>query len=364
MTVKSSIVAQFNITYTQFINPRGELTQPLPAPYHEPETLIQLYEYLVLNRVFDAKVVALQRTGRMGTYPSSLGQEAVGVGVGQAMAKEDVLIPYYRDHGAQLLRGVSMEETLLFWGGDERGCDFAQAREDFPWCIPIGSQSLHAAGVATAIKLRKQQRCAVLLVGDGGTSEGDFYETLNLAGVWQLPLLTVINNNQWAISVPLKEQTHCQTLAQKGIAAGVKGEQVDGDDVVAVAHAVRNALNNIRAGLGPYIIEAITYRMSDHTTADDARRYRTETETTLKKEHDPIFRLRTYLAAQKWWDEEKEKALYARVKKEVDAAAHTYETTPPQPASAIFDYLYARWPEPLTEQRDAFLAVHQGATHA
>ncbi len=356
MSLQSSIVAEFAITYMRFLDADGQLTQDLPESLNNPELLRKLYEYMVLNRTFDAKAVALQRTGKMGTYPSSGGQEAIGVGVGAAMQQGDVLVPYYRDHGAHLVRGGKIEEIYLLWGGDERGSDFATLKQDFPVAVPIASQCLHAVGVAKAIQYRKQTRAVVTFIGDGGTSKGDFYEAINLAGVCKLPVLFVINNNQWAISVPLSEQTRCQTLAQKGIAAGVPGEQIDGNDVLAVYEATRNALKKIRAGVGPYIIEALTYRMCDHTTADDAKRYQPSEDVETYKKEDPILRLRTYLASQKLWDEEQEKALYAQVKQTVSQAVHAYESIPPQPPTAMFDYLYATLPHDLIEQRDVLLA--------
>lgn len=356
MNIQSSRVAEFAITYSRFLDAQGQLTQALPESLNNPELLRKLYEYMVLNRTFDTKAVALQRTGRMGTYPSSSGQEAIGVGVGNAMQKGDVLVPYYRDHGAHLIRGGKIEEIYLLWGGDERGSDFAELKEDLPVSVPIASQCLHAVGVAKAIQYRKQSRAVVTFIGDGGTSEGDFYEAINLAGAWKLPVLFVINNNYWAISVPLSEQTVCKTLAQKGIAAGITAEQVDGNDVLAVQYATENALKRIREGQGPHLIEALTYRMCDHTTADDAKRYQPPEEVEAHKKEDPILRLRNYLASQNLWDEEQEKALYARVKQTVEQAVHNYESIPPQAPTAIFDYLYAKLPHDLIEQRDILLA--------
>ena len=291
-------VATFTINYQQFIKPNGELAQPLPAFAQDPQHLLKLYKTMLFTRLFNTKAIALQRTGRLGTFPSVEGEEAIGVGIGSAMAPEDVFCPYYREYGTQLLRGVTPEEILLYWGGDERGSDFKNSH-DFPFCVPIGSQILHAAGAAFAMQLRKQPYCAVAGIGDGGTSEGDFYEAINVAGVWKLPLVVVISNNQWAISVPLHKQTAAKTLAQKAIAAGFEGLQVDGDDVIAVEDAVRTALAKARRGEGPTLIEAVTYRMGDHTTADDAKRYRDALEVASHEHEDPLNRLRTYLIAQK-----------------------------------------------------------------
>jgi pyruvate dehydrogenase E1 component alpha subunit len=211
---------QFHIGYTQYLGPDGDPAQPLPAFAQDPMALIPLYRAMVLTQAFDTKAVALQRTGKLGTFASSVGQEAIGVGVASAMEPDDVLFPSYRDHAAQLLRGVTMTEGLLYWGGDERGSDFSVPRHDFPNCVPIGTQVCHAAGEAYAFLLRHEPRVAVAIFGDGGTSKGDFYEAMNMAGVWQAPLVLVVNNNQWAISVPRSRQSAAQTLAQKSDRCG------------------------------------------------------------------------------------------------------------------------------------------------
>jgi len=260
-------IASFSVTYSSYLGPEGRLTDRLPDCFDNCADLLPLYRNMVLTRLFDAKCVALQRTGRLGTYASCLGQEAIGAGVGHALRQDDVLLPTYREHGAQLLRGATVEELLLYWGGDERGSDFSGPREDFPVCIPIATQCTHAAGVATAFKVRKQARAAVVMCGDGATSKGDFYEAVNLAGVWSLPLVIVVSNNQWAISVPRSKQSGAETLAQKAIAGGVAGEQVDGNDVIAVRNAVGQALDRARGGEGATLIECLTYRLGDHTTA-------------------------------------------------------------------------------------------------
>ena len=257
-----------------------------------PSLLVALYRAMVLLRIFDRKAVALQRTGRLGTYAVSLGQEAVSVGMASAMREEDVLLPSYRDNGALIWRGVKLEEILLFWGGDERGNHFSGPVQDFPFCVPVGSQAPHAAGVAYAFKLRKEPRVAVCMFGDGATSKGDVYEAMNFAGVHKLPVVFVATNNQWAISVPLRLQTGSETLAQKAIAAGFIGEQVDGNDVVAVRAAAEEAIAAARDGQGPRFIEAVTYRLGDHTTSDDASRYRSAEEVQARWKEEPIARLR------------------------------------------------------------------------
>ncbi|MFQ5939927.1 MAG: pyruvate dehydrogenase (acetyl-transferring) E1 component subunit alpha, partial [Alphaproteobacteria bacterium] len=353
-------VSTFEVCFTRFMDADGGLCGPLPDFAQVPETLVGLYRDMVLTRAFDAKAIALQRTGRLGTYASSLGQEAVAVGIGAAMAPEDVLLSAFREQGAQLRRGITMVEVLRYWGGDERGSDFAGPREDFPICVPVGTHAPHAVGVALAFKLRKEPRVAVCALGDGATSKGDVYEAMNLAGVWRLPVAFVVNNNGWAISVPRDRQTACETLAQKAIAAGFPGEQVDGNDVIAVYHAVGEALARARAGEGPSLVEAITYRLGDHTTVDDATRYRDDAEVSARWKEEPIVRLRRYLTQAGHWAKEDEDRLIAEINAEVEAAAEAYLATPPRPPETMFDHLYDELPAALAGQRAALAEGSDG----
>src|SRR6266513_1852595 len=307
------VVARFEVRQRSYLAPDGTVLRPLPDFASDIPKLLALYRGMVLTRAFDLKAVSLQRTGRLGTYAVSLGQEAVAVGIASTMRAEDVLLPSYRDNGTLLWRGTKMEEILLFWGGDERGNLSSGPAHDFPYCIPVGSQAPHAAGVAYAFKFRKEPRVAVCLFGDGATSKGDVWEAMNFAGVHKLPLLFVANNNQWAISVPLKLQTASETLAQKAIAAGFTGEQVDGNDVIAVRAAAEEAIAQARAGGGPRLIEALTYRLSDHTTADDAGRYRPPEEIQARWKEEPIARMRAYLVSQNAWSKAQEETLAAAV---------------------------------------------------
>jgi pyruvate dehydrogenase E1 component alpha subunit len=348
-----SKVAAFEIEHSAFLDAEGRVLQALPHFAQDPETLIALYRAMVLTRAFDAKAVALQRTGRLGTYGSSLGQEAVSVGIGAAMRPEDVLLPSFREQGAQILRGVTMTELLVYWGGDERGSDFAGPRQDFPVCVPVGTHAPHAAGVALALQLRGEARVAVCVFGDGATSKGDVYEAMNFAGLRRLPLVFVVNNNQWAISVPRAHQSAAETLAQKAVAAGFAGEQVDGNDVIAVRAALERALEKARAGGGPTLVEALTYRLSDHTTADDASRYRNDKEVSARWKEEPIARLRDYLVAAGRWSKDDEEALLEDCGEQVEAAAEEYLAIPPLPPQSMFDHLYAELPRALQEQRAA-----------
>src|SRR5436190_533641 len=329
------VIARFEVHRRAYLAADGKALRKLPGFASDTATLLALYRGMVLTRAFDLKAVSLQRTGRLGTYAVSLGQEAVSVGIASAMREEDVLLPSYRDNGTLLWRGTKMEEILLFWGGDERGNLSSGPAHDFPYCIPVGSQAPHAAGVAYAFKFRKEPRVAVCLFGDGATSKGDVWEAMNFAGVWKLPVVFVANNNQWAISVPLRLQTASQTLAQKAIAAGFAGEQVDGNDVIAVHAAMAEAVADARGGKGPHLIEALTYRLSDHTTADDAGRYRPAEEVQARWKEEPIARLRTYLVSQNAWGKADEEQLVAECQQRVETAVERYLSVGPRPPETM-----------------------------
>src|SRR5712672_1380458 len=345
------VIARFEVRRRSYLAPDGSVLRPLPAFAADVPILVALYRGMVLTRAFDLKAVSLQRTGRLGTYAVSLGQEAVSVGIASAMRAEDVLLPSYRDNGTLLWRGTKMEEILLFWGGDERGNLSSGPAHDFPYCIPVGSQAPHAAGVAYAFKFRKEPRVAVCLFGDGATSKGDVWEAMNFAGVHKLPLVFVANNNQWAISVPLQLQTASQTLAQKAIAAGFAGEQVDGNDIVAMHAAADEALEAARNGRGPRFIEAVTYRLGDHTTADDAARYRSTAEVQARWKEEPIARLRSFLAGRNLWSKTEEEELAAECQRRIDAAVERYLATEPRAPETMFDHLYAKLPKAYAAQR-------------
>ena len=349
------VVAEFKIAHRQYLDGNGNLVGEPPAFARDRDTMISLYRAMTLSRIFDAKAIALQRTGQLGTYPSSAGQEAIGIGYASAMIDADVMLTTYREQPAQIWRGVTLTELLQFWGGDERGSDFSGPREDFPVAVLIGSQATHAVGVATAFKLRHQPRVSVCALGDGATSKGDFYESINLAGVWQLPVVFIVINNYWAISMPREKQTAAQTLAQKAIAAGIPGLQIDGNDIIAARQASSEAIERARSGGGPTVIEALTYRMGDHTTADDASRYRKEELVSAAWKLDPLARLRTYLVNQHGWTKEDEEQLIAACREKVDAAVAEYLTIPPPSPSAMFDHLFETLPHSLEWQRKKYL---------
>ncbi len=357
------IVEHFAVPYYQYLDEASQLADEVPTLAQDKDALIHLYELMMSVRMMDAKAIALQRTGKLGTYPSTRGQEAVFVGVGNALAKQDIYVPYYRDTGVLIQRGVKWSQILLYWGGDERGNIFNKDSEDFPYSVPVGSQPLHAAGAAYAICYRKEKRAVLSMCGDGATSQGDFYEAMNVAGMWKLPVVFVVCNNQWAISVPRVAQTAAPTLAQKAIAAGFNGEQVDGNDIIAVQHRTAEALKNARDHHQPHLLEMICYRQHDHTTADDASRYEPKNLREQEWKKEPIMRLRHYLEKQKWWSEEQEKALQAKCVTEIEQVVQEYLSVPSQPLESMFDYLYATLPTIYHAQRDLLKDMEGVATH-
>jgi pyruvate dehydrogenase E1 component alpha subunit len=351
-----TLAAQFAIHYSRYLDEDGKAIEAPPDFALDSAGLVALYRWMTLIRAFDAKAIALQRTGQLGTFASMLGQEAIQAGIASAMAHDDVLLATYREQGALMMRGVTMKELFLYWSGDERGSNFSCASGDFPICVTIAAHATHAVGVAYALKLRRQPRVAVCSLGDGATSKGDFYEGLNAAGAWKLPLVFLVSNNQWAISTPRATQTAAQTFAQKAIAGGIEGLQVDGNDLLAVRHAMDTALAKARSGGGPTLIEALTYRLSDHTTADEASRYRSADEVASAWKQDPIARLRAYLVAGGAWDKTREEALLRECNDQVQAAVQDYLNQPPPAPSQMFDYLYAKLPAALEKQRAEALA--------
>ena len=357
------IIDRFEVPYYQYLNEDSQLTDDAPAFAQDKQILMHLYRSMVLVRTIDAKAIALQRTGKLGTYPSTRGQEAVFVGVGHAMAKNDIFVPYYRDMGTMIQRGVKLSQILCYWGGDERGNCFDEGIEDFPFSVPVGSQPLHAVGAAYAVKYKKENRAVLTMCGDGATSQGDFYEAMNVAGVWKLPVVFTVCNNQWAISIPRAAQTAAHTIAQKAIAAGFQGEQVDGNDIIAVRQRTIEALQLAREKGEPRLLEMVCYRQHDHTTADDASRYEPKNIREQEWKKEPVARLRNYLEKIGTWSEKQEEALQAECAAEVDEAVKIYVNTKPQPLESMFDYLYAKLPSIYNEQRDLLKNMETTSHH-
>jgi len=324
-------------------------------PEIDPSRIRDLYRDMVLMRTFDTKALKLQRQGRMGTWPPIKGQEAIQAGVALAMGENDWLIPAFREHGIMVLRGVPLHLVFAYWAGDERGSSYPEGVRCFPVAVPVGSQWQHGTGVGLSLKLRGEDAVAVTFGGDGSTSEGDFHEAVNCAGVFGAKTVFVIQNNQWAISMPLHQQTAAETLAQKAHAYGIPGIQVDGNDVFAVYAAATEAIERARRGEGPTLIEAVTYRLGDHTTADDASRYRTKEELEEWEGRDPILRLRRYLVEQGLWDDDQEAVLLEEATSWVDAQVQALEEMEPQAPEEIFTSMYAAMPPHVVEQMQSLL---------
>lgn len=336
------------VEYIQILDEKGNLDKKLD-PKPRTDILKSMFEWMIYTRTYDEKCVKLQRQGRMGTYAPILGQEAVGVGAGLALSKQDWALPSYRETQVYLMKGVPLEKILMYWKGIEEGLSFPKDTNVFPFAIPIASHLPHAVGIAYALKLAKKKQVILTCVGDGGTSEGDFHEALNFAGVWQLPIVFLIVNNGWAISVPRNKQSASKTLAQKGLAYGIPSLQVDGNDVLAVYSAVKEAVEGARKGHGPKVIEAITYRMSMHTTADDPTKYRSEKELNEWKKKDPIDRFRAYLKKKKVWTKVYEGKLMDRISKEVEDAVKKMEAHKSDPRD-MFRHVWEQETENLKEQ--------------
>ena len=359
-------VASFEIFYTQFLNQDGVACGDLPAFAQDREQLRAMYQLMVRTRAFDKKAVALQRTGQLGTYAACLGQEAIGVSIGHALKADDVFIPAYREYAAQFARGVPMRDILLYWGGDERGMNYESgpSMQDFPLSVPIGTHVPQAIGVGYAFKLRKQPRVVLVSCGDGATSKGDFYEAVSSAKVWNLPIVFLVSNNGWAISLPFSRQTGAPTVAQKAFAGGMPGEQVDGNDVIATRFVLERAIERARSGGGPSLVEAVTYRLHDHTTADDARRYRGAEEVEAAWARDPLKRYKIWMEASGHWSAEDEDKLQIEATATAEAAAQAFLKTESQAPESIFDHLYATLPKNLEWQREEVAARGPVGSHA
>jgi pyruvate dehydrogenase E1 component alpha subunit len=347
-----STVYQVRITRLSILDEHGGFDEALGKDLLQPDQVLACYRWMVLSRRLDETAVALQREGRMGTYAECRGQEAAAVGSAFALEKRDWLFPAYRENGAYLLRGVPAEQILLFWMGDERANRVPEGVNNMCATIPVGTQNLPAAGAAWALKLRRTDAAVIVYFGDGGTSKGDFHEAMNFAGAFKLPIVFFCSNNSWAISVPRARQTAAETFAQKAAAYGAAGIQVDGNDLFAVYKATRDALARARRGEGPTLIEAVTYRMSNHTTADDASRYRDAAEVEMWARRCPIARVRAWLTARGHLDGVKDAAIADECRAAVADAVKKAEGIAPAPRGDIFRYVFAQMPPSLVEQME------------
>ncbi len=349
-------IETFAVSWLQVLDETGT-ADPELDPKLPQETLLELQRAMVRARESDARMLRLQRQGRIGTFGPCTGQEASVCGPALAMAPQDWFAGSFRELGGRQIRGEPLTNTFLFHNGFEEGnVQPAGVTRLLPVSIIVGAQTLHAVGAAYAMKYRGEKACVVTFLGDGATSEGDFHEALNFASVWQVPVVFIVQNNQWAISIPRRKQMHCRTIAQRAIAYDMPGLQVDGNDVLGMYVAAREALDRARGGGGPTLIEAVTYRLMMHTTADDPSKYRQDDEVQQWWDRDPLVRFRKYLEARGLWDAQRQALLEAEVKREIDQAVQEFEARRDFPPDAPFDHVFGTRHALIEEQRAQFLA--------
>ena len=343
-------IGKFEIRYLQILDENGKCDERL-RPKLRPNEIKRLHEGMILSRIYDEYALKLQRQGRIGTFAQILGQEAIQTGSAFALKDTDWIVPSFRTEGVFITKGHPIENIYQVWGGDERGYVCPKDANIIPFEITVGTQMLHACGIAYGIKLKKQRAAVVTYFGDGATSEGDFHEAMNFAGVFKLPIVLICQNNQYAISIPVSKQTASKTLAQKAIAYGIDGIKIDGNDVFCVYKTVRDALDRARKGYGPTFIECFTYRRGDHTTADDASRYRTQKELHEWEKKDPIERLAKYMLKKKIADLDYFVKIKEKCEQKVKDAVKKYESLPSADPEDILRYTYKDMTENLIEQR-------------
>ncbi len=341
------------VEYLSILDGKGNVDQAL-EPKLDRDLSLHIYRLMLTARRLDERCIKMQRQGRIGTYGPCRGQEATHCAASVVMDKEDWIVHAFREPGSLYHRGWPLETVLKYWGGFEEGATPPEGVNDLPYAVPIASQAVHAMGIAWAMKLRGDNRAVLCYCGDGGTSEGDFHEAMNFAGVYRLPIVFLIENNQWAISIPREAQTASETIAQKALAYGFNGLQVDGNDPLAVYMGTKEAVELARAGGGPTLIEAVTYRLSMHTTADDPTKYREQEEVEKWEKLDPIPRYRKYLMDRHILDEKLAEEIEGEVVAEVAAAVARYEASREANPLDCFDYMFADLPPELAEQREEF----------
>lgn len=340
------------IDHVQILDEDGNFDSSLGEGLLSDADVVDMYERMAVCRHYDEIAFKLQRSGRMGTYPQNWGQEAAAIGPARAMNREtDWVVPCYRENAALFAMGLPMEKILLHWMGDERGNQIPDGVNVLPISIPIGTHMLHAMGIAWAKKLRKEDGVVFTYFGDGATSEGDFHEAMNFATTLKVPCVFVCQNNSWAISVPREKQMANRTIAQRAVAYDAYGIRCDGNDVFATYKVAKEARERALEGRVT-LIEAVTYRLGDHTTADDARRYRDAGELESWKKRDPMLRLRKYLEARGLWDDAKQSAIEARAKQVVSEVVKNAEGIEKPTTDDIFDYTFATLPRQLVVQRE------------
>lgn len=323
---------------------------PKLEPKLSDDDLRKIYALMVTARAADTKALRLQRQGRLGTFAQSLGHEACQVGSAMAVGDKDWVFPYFRDLGTFITLGLPLKNYYLLWMGSEDGNRIPDGLNVFTVAVPVSTQLPHAVGFALALKYRKEAAAVTAYFGDGATSEGDFNEALNFAGVFRAPVVFICVNNQYAISLPVSKQTAAPTLAQKAVAYGFSGVQVDGNDALAMYAAASEALEKARKGGGPTLIEAFTYRLADHTTSDDASRYRSKDEVAEWSKRDPIERFKAYLKGKGLWDEGWEARISKEAEDMINRAVEEAESAPPPPPEDYFVYTYKDMPPLLKDE--------------
>ena len=334
--------------HLQILDEKGNVDESM-MPKISNEIILDMYKSMVKARKFDEKLLALQRQGRIGTFAQVKGQEAQ-VAIAEHLNKDDWMVQSFREMAAALHRGVPMKNFILTWGGDERGNFSEESPTTLPIAIPVSSQTLHGAGIAWGLKLKGKKNLSVVFFGDGATSEGDFHEALNFASVFKVPCIFVCQNNQYAISVPVSKQTNSQTIAQKACAYNIPGIEVDGNDVFAMYSAMEDAVKRARSGEGPTLIEMFTYRLADHTTADDASKYRSPEEVLTWGKRDPISRLKKYITKKELWSDKDEEKLLNAIDKEIEQQVAQAEKMPNPQLEDMFKYMYKEMTPQLKEQ--------------
>ncbi len=350
--VRKCLTLSNDIDYLSILDENSKLDVEL-EPDISNEAQLKMFRAMLLGRRFDERMLDLQRQGRIGTFPPIKGQEASQIGAVALLRDSDWLVPAFRETAAEIMRGRSMESVLLYYNGYNEGTIIPDNQRDLPMSVPVASQILHAVGLGWAAKYRKTDEVVMSFFGDGATSEGDFHEGLNCAAVYQSPVVFVCQNNQWAISLPLTKQTHSKTLAQKALAYGMPGIQVDGNDILAVYAATSEAVNRARNGGGPTFIECVTYRIMMHTTADDPKKYRSEEEVELWRSKDPLLRYQNYLQKKNILSENGLTALEEEIKLEIQTAIDRAEQQMKELGEPLemFDHLYAELPPHLQVQK-------------
>lgn len=351
---RTAIDLNTQVDYLSILDENGQVDAALD-PQLPPQELLALYRAMLLGRRLDERMFKLQRQGRIGTFPPIKGQEAANIGAISALRNTDWMVPAFRETAAEISRGRSIESVLLYYAGYEEGAHIPEPIRNLPISVPVGSQMLHAVGLGWSINYRQQDDVVMTFFGDGATSEGDFHEAMNFAAVFQTPVVFVCQNNHWAISVPRAKQTRSRTIAQKALAYEMPGIQVDGNDILAMVVAAREAVERARSGGGPTLIEAVTYRMAVHTTADDPTRYRTDAEVAAWAKRDPLTRFEVYLKERNILTDEHQSALEAEIEAEIQAAVARVEAQMQTPANPLdmFDFNYAELSPTLLEQRTA-----------